>query len=168
MHRHESISSNQQMYLKVLLQLSRTHPVGRVRDISQELGLTPGTVSIGLKRLEESGLVERERYGGVMLTDPGAAVARCVTRRYEVLKSVLTEILGVDPRTADLDACGMEHSVSPMTVNRMEALLTFLRAGQSIDMRKLAALHKTIDDRCTECAAAGDCRAVEMMQCGLD
>lgn len=162
MHRQESISSNQQMYLKVLLQLSRTRPVGRVRDISQKLGVTPGTVSIGLKRLEESGLVERERYGGVMLTGPGAAVARCVTRRYEVLKSVLTEILGIEPRTADLDACGMEHSVSPMTVNRMEALLAYLRAGHSIDLRKLEALNETVDTRCTECAAAGSCRAVEM------
>lgn len=164
MHRQETISTSQQMYLKVLLHLSRTRPVGRVRDISRQLGVTPGTVSMGLKRLEESGLVRHERYGGVTLTDPGAAVARCITRRYRVLRSLLTEVLGIDPRTADLDACGMEHSVSPVTVNRMEALLAHLRAGHSIDLRTLEGLNETVDARCTECAAAAKCRAVEMTQ----
>ena len=55
----------------------------------------PGTVSTGLNRLQELGLVERERYGGAVLTAPGAAVATCVARRFETLKAVARVVLRV-------------------------------------------------------------------------
>lgn len=159
MHRTEPVTSTHQMYLKVLYRLSRHNPVGRVRDIARELGVTPGTVSNGLSRLEETGLIDRERYGGVQLTAPGEAIARCVTRRFEVLKALLTEVLGVDAGTARADACEMEHAVSPATVNRIEALIERLRSGESIDLKKLANLNRDIADRCAECAAVGVCQA---------
>jgi DtxR family Mn-dependent transcriptional regulator len=159
MHREQPVSTTHQMYLKVLYRLSFDHPVGRVRDIAKELGVTPGTVSTGLNRLQETGFVERERYGGVQLTPPGTAIARCITRRFEVLKTLLTEVFGVDGETAELDACSMEHAVSPVTVNRMESLIERLRAGDSIDLETLANLNRTVGSRCAECAAVGMCQA---------
>lgn len=161
MHRAEPVSSTNQMYLKVLLHLSRTHPIGRVRDIAKELGVTAGTVSNNLNRLHESGLIERERYGGVQLTPPGAAIARCVTRRFEILKALLMEVFGVDSETAQIDACAMEHAVSPVTVNRIDALLKHLRTGASFDLESLSNLNRNTGSRCAECAAAGVCQAAE-------
>lgn len=161
MHRAEPVSSTNQMYLKVLYRLSEAHPVGRVRDIAKELGVTAGTVSNNLKRMQELGLVEREHYGGVQLTPPGAAIARCVTRRFEVLRALLTEVFGVDAETAEADACAMEHAVSPVTVNRIEELTARLRAGESLDRKSLSSLADKVGSRCEECAAAGVCQAVE-------
>jgi DtxR family Mn-dependent transcriptional regulator len=161
MHRELPVSATHQMYLKTLYRLSQTHPIGRVRDLATELGITPGTVSTGLNRLQELGLVDRERYGGVQLTATGSAVARCVLRRYDVLKALLTEVLGVEPDEADLDACAMEHSVSPGTVNRMARFLDRLRAGETIDLESLAKQRDSIEPACAECEAAGFCRAGE-------
>lgn len=161
MHREEPVSATHQMYLKALFRLTEAHPVGRVRDLAQSLGLTPGTVSTGLNRLQELGLVERERYGGAVLTPAGAAVARCVARRFETLKALLIEVFGLDLEAAELDACTMEHAVSPKTVNRMEALLARLRSGASIDLSGLARLNRNVRSSCRECEAAGICQAAE-------
>jgi DtxR family Mn-dependent transcriptional regulator len=161
MHREEPVSATHQMYLKALYHLARTRPVGRVRDIARELGVTPGTVSTGLNRLQELGLVEREHYGGAQLTPAGAAVARCVTRRFDTLKGLLVELFGVEPETADVDACLMEHAVSPRTASRMEAVLEHLRAGGSIDVGSLPDLHDRVGSACADCVGAGYCRATE-------
>ena len=158
MHGPEPVSSTQEMYLKALYRLSREKPVARVRDIAAELGVTPGTVSLRLGKLKELGCVEQERYGGVQLTPAGEAIARCVIRRYETLKSLLVEVFGIDPETADSDACKMEHAVSPTTVNRMETLIRRLRDGDSISANDLASSYRTLRQPCAECEALGVCR----------
>jgi DtxR family Mn-dependent transcriptional regulator len=161
MHREEPVSATHQMYLKALYHLSRTRPIGRVRDLARELGVTPGTVSTGLTRLQQLGLVDRERYGGVQLTPAGSAVADCVNRRYETLKAVLIEVFGVEPENARSDACLMEHAVSPVTMNRMAAILARLRAGESIDLQSLKHHHDHSKRGCADCEAAGVCQAAE-------
>lgn len=161
MHKQEPVSTTQEMYLKVLLQLSETRPIGRVRDIAQELGVTPGTVSLRLSKLKELGLVEQERYGGVLLTPVGEAIARCVVRRYETLKMLLVEVFGIEPGIAESDACRMEHAVSPTTVNRMQSLIERLRAGESIHRDDLADWDRNVRPQCSECEALGYCQATQ-------
>jgi len=161
MHRQEPVSTTQEMYLKVLLQLSESRPIGRVRDIARELGVTPGTVSLRLTKLKELGLVDQERYGGVLLTPVGEAIARCVVRRFETLRTLLIEVFGIDPEIAEFDACQMEHAVSPTTVNRMNSLIERLRAGESISRGDLADWNRRVGLRCTDCEALGYCRATQ-------
>ena len=154
MHRKPHISPTHEMYLKVLHGLGKDHEVARVRDVAQGLGVSAGTVSSVLKKLQAMELVRHDRYGAVALTSAGSAIARCVQHRFETVKSVLIEIFGVDPETADSDACMMEHSVSPTTLNRMEAALA---ASPSHAVEP--APHDPAN-RCAECEAQGFCRAV--------
>ena len=161
MHQQAPVSTTQEMYLKVLLQLSETRPIARVRDIAQELGVTPGTVSLRLSKLKELGLVEQERYGGVLLTPVGEAIARCVVRRFETLKTLLIEVFGIDPEIAESDACRMEHAVSPTTVNRMKSMIERLRAGESISRDDLANWNRHVGPGCAECEALGYCQATQ-------
>jgi len=161
MHREKPVSTTHQMYLKTLYRLSQDHPVGRVRDLASQLDVTPGSVSTSLNKLHELGLVDRERYGGAQLTAAGAAIAHCVVRRFETLKALLIELFGVDPERAEADACLMEHAVSPSTVNRMEALLERLRAGESINLEDLRHHHRAGKTACAECEAADVCRAID-------
>ena len=159
MHEREPVSDTHQMYLKALLRLSRDRHGGRVRDLARELGITPGTVSAGLNRLDDLGLVARERYGAVSLTPAGEAIARCVVRRFETLRALLVDVLGVDEDTAERDACRMEHAVGPGTVNRMAALVGHVRSGATFDRDSLRGALADISARCSECEAAGVCQA---------
>jgi len=145
------------MYLKVLYRLEAEGLIGRVRDMATGLGVTPGTVSAVLKKLEQAGLVFHDRYGLVKLTRPGNRVAECVVRRFELLKELLVVVLGVDVETAELDACAMEHAVSPATVNRMETLLAQVHSGEIV----VDSMHRPTLRilTCSECEALGACQA---------
>ena len=159
MHRKDQLSPTHEMYLKVLYRLGRQHDVARVRDMAKGLGVNPGTVSAVLKKLEQAALVRHDRYGVVALTPSGTAVARCVLRRFETIRSLLTEVLGLDPETAEVDACMMEHAVSPATVNRMERLVGLVTAGQ-VDLAVFADNTKRSEaGRCLECETEGVCQA---------
>lgn len=161
MHREDPVSPTHQMYLKALFRLCRTHPVGRVRDLAEELGVTPGTVSTALSRLQELGLVEREHYGGALLTPCGSALAECVERRFETLKKLLTEVFGVPESDAESDACLMEHAVSPVTINRITRFLEHLEAGNSVSRGGLEHLYEEGAAACADCEAEGFCKAAE-------
>ena len=159
MHREGQLSSTHEMYLKVIFGLARNHRVARVRDMAEGLGVRPGTVSAVLKKLETAGLVQHERYGEVTLTGAGSEVAECIVRRFETIRGILIELFGVDEETAEVDACMMEHAVSPMTVNRMERLLELVRCGKLEAPRWTAPRKGLPIAQCAECEATGICQA---------
>ena len=123
MHRNRSISSTHEMYLKTLHEARGDHGVARVGDLAKRLDVSAGTVSSVLKKLEQMHLIQHERYGLVALTPDGSGIAECVLRRYDAIHALLTEVLGVDPAIAAVDACMMEHAVSPTTITRMQELV---------------------------------------------
>jgi len=155
MHRDNPISSTHEMYLKVLHEARGEHGVSRVSDLAKRLGVSPGTVSSVLKKLEAMHLVEHERYGFVSLTADGSGVATCVIRRFETVLALLVEVLGVEPDVAAVDACMMEHAVSPETVERMEdALARHRRLGT-----RPRVVRRRRPKLCEGCAPKGICRA---------
>ena len=157
MHRQKPLSETQEMYLKTLYEVGGPREIARVGDLADGLGLSPGTVSNALKRLHELHLVEHQRYGLVSLTPTGNRVAECVLRRFEVLRDVLVDVLGIDPETAAIDACMMEHAVSPKTVNRMRTLLDRVRTGKVSGLGRSLALRRR--DPCSRCEVLGSCQA---------
>ena len=100
MHRKSPLTSTQEMYLKVLYEVRGKHEIARVRDVAAGLGVSPGTVSGALKKLEQAGFVEHEKYGVVSLTSAGVAVAECTLRRHDTIRDVLIEVFDVDPEVA--------------------------------------------------------------------
>jgi DtxR family Mn-dependent transcriptional regulator len=145
------------MYLKTLYEVRGDYRVARVRDLAGGLGVSPATVSSVLKKLERLRLVDHERYGGIVLTPAGQRVAECVLRRFQTLQDVLVEVLGVDPEVARVDACMMEHAVSPQTVSRMQSLLEAVRGGRT-SLPSVPA-GTPAPATCSDCEAAAVCQA---------
>jgi DtxR family Mn-dependent transcriptional regulator len=156
MHRDNPISSTHEMYLKVLHEARGEHGISRVGDLARRLDVSPGTVSTVLKGLEKMHFVRHERYGFVVLTDEGKDVAECVIRRYDTIRALLVEVLGVSPETAEIDACMMEHAVSPTTVLRMQEALERHRNPRALtpSMKRRRRGHL-----CAGCKSRGVCRA---------
>jgi DtxR family Mn-dependent transcriptional regulator len=157
------------MYLKVLYNLHEQHQVARVRDMAEGLGVSPGTVSAVLKKLKRAGLVNHDRYGVVEMTKAGRHVAECVLRRYRTLRALLTEVLGLEESVAEMDACMMEHAVSPQAVNRLEAFLTWFRS-QSIDLNGTLLRTELGPEyrRCQRCEIRGQCEAAAAARASTD
>ncbi len=118
-----TISSAMQDYLEVILELSEKVESVRVTDIASRLNIAKASVTQAVSGLKGMGLVAQERYGLVQLTRTGREEAIKVRNRHRTLRKFLVEILGVDYRIAEKDACLMEHVVSPQT---MEKLIQFL------------------------------------------
>jgi DtxR family Mn-dependent transcriptional regulator len=95
----------------------------RITDIAARLKVSKPSVLTALKVLEEQGLLEHKRYRGVSLTRQGMARAAEIRGRHHLLAAFLQEIVGVDPDTAERDACRMEHVLSEKTLKRMKELI---------------------------------------------
>ena len=120
------LSAAMQNYLEEILNLSNQLRTVRVTDIAERLNLSKASVSQALSQLREQGLIIQDRYGPVELTERGRYYGQVVKRRHEVLRSFLTEVLGLDHGIAERDACQMEHAVSSETIER---LVDFLIKG---------------------------------------
>ena len=87
-------------------------------DVAEQLGVSKASVSKALSTLKDAGMVEQMRYGRVTLTEQGKAYAQRVWRTHRALRTFLHDNLGVDPDTADEEACLIEHYLSEDTVDR--------------------------------------------------
>lgn len=129
----ESLSESLEDYLETILLLIRDRAVARSRDIASRLNVNRSSVTGALQALAERKLVNYEPYGYVTLTTAGEDIAEKVLRRHEVLKDFLVKVLSVDAKTADENACRMEHAVSKHVVDRLVEFAEFVeicpRAG---------------------------------------
>jgi DtxR family Mn-dependent transcriptional regulator len=106
-------------YLEAIMLLDREQGGATVTSISRFLEVKKPSVTAALSRLADSGLVEHQRYGAVVLTAEGRRSASDVYHRHTTLLHFLTDVLGVDEHTAEEDACKLEHSLSAASMDRL-------------------------------------------------
>jgi DtxR family Mn-dependent transcriptional regulator len=110
-------------YLKGVYELGGESAPVQTSAIAELLEVSPASVSGMLKRLAEAGLLEHERYQGVVLTDEGRRTAVRVVRRHRVLESYLVTMLGYDWDSVHEEAERLEHAVSDRLIERMAQAL---------------------------------------------
>ena len=110
-------------YLETILMLYETRGEVRSVDIAAEMGVTKPSVSVAMKKLRESGLIEMDRDNLITLTAEGMSIAQKVFNRHRVITRFLMQI-GVNEEDAKNDACKIEHDISPAT---FEAILAQLK-----------------------------------------
>jgi Mn-dependent transcriptional regulator len=113
------ISPSLEDYLEVILDLHEENDAVRVTDLAERLGVAKSSVNQAVAKLVDLKLLNHERYGPLKLTDLGKAKARKVRERHQILKQFFTETLGVDVKTAEQDACNIEHYISPVTIDNL-------------------------------------------------
>jgi len=113
------LSSVLEDYLEVMLDLDEKENVIRVTDVADKLNIAKSTVTITINKLKNLGMVNQESYGPIELTHAGKEYAVEVRNRHRVLRKFLIEVLGVDFKTAEKDACLIEHVLSPVTMKKI-------------------------------------------------
>lgn len=119
-------SASTEDYLEAIAVLAQEGEPVTVTEISKVLGVKKPSVTYALSKLSEAGLVAHQRYGDVEFTPEGARIAEDVYRRHRTLRSFLVNLLNVDPKVAEKDACRMEHSLSSTSLERLEKFLEFV------------------------------------------
>ena len=121
-------------YLERILELINTKGYARVVDIATSLGISQASVTNMVQRLDGEGLLQYEKYRGLVLTTAGETLARNIARRHQLLTDFL-KLLGVDDRVIDHDVEGMEHHISPPTLRAIEALTAQLKRRPALVAR---------------------------------
>ena len=83
------------------------------------MGFSKPSVSIALKKLKESGLIEISVNNNVSLTKEGLEIAEKVYERHKTISYLLTSI-GVPEDIALEDACKIEHDLSEITFEKIK------------------------------------------------
>lgn len=109
-------------YLEAILVLQKS---GRVRsiDVARHLGVTKPSVSHAVSLLRDGGFLTMDGDYTLRLTDLGQETAERIYERHCFFRDHLIAA-GVDPVTADEDACRIEHAISEESFARLrESLL---------------------------------------------
>jgi DtxR family Mn-dependent transcriptional regulator len=114
-------------YVKAIYQLSavaddRAAATGK---LAESLGVSPGTVTSMLKTLSESGLAEYTPYEGARLTEAGRTLALRVLRRHRLIELFLVRTLNLTWDEVHEEAENMEHAVSDLLIDRIDAYLDY-------------------------------------------
>ena len=112
-------SENTEDYLEIIADLLNTKGEARIVDIASKLDIAQATANKTIQRLQNQGFVKKEPYRSIFLTLKGLEVASVSKKRHIIVLTFLKN-LGLDARTAEADAEGIEHHVSDKTLKKME------------------------------------------------
>jgi DtxR family Mn-dependent transcriptional regulator len=91
--------------------------------LAERIGVTAPTASATLQRMQRDGLVVADDHKDIHLTDKGREAAESIKRRHFLAERLLVDILGLDWAAAHEEAHRIEHAVSPLVEERINALL---------------------------------------------
>ena len=109
-------------YLKTILAVQKRFGEVRSIDVAKELNVSKPSVSNAVKKLRAEGLLDMNENRSLVLTSAGYEYAISVFERHVVIEKVLTEVLGIDEKTAHTDSCRLEHLVSRETFIKIKEL----------------------------------------------
>lgn len=112
-----------EMYLETIYILESNHGHAHVVDIAERLGITKPSVTKAMNRLKNEGLINKEAYGHINLTDKGIAVAKSIYYKHCLVTSFLEKSLKLSSNEASINACRMEHIITDEMLEAIEAYM---------------------------------------------
>lgn len=114
------ISTLAENYLKVIWSANEwTDQPVTPGALASKLGLAPSSVSEGIRKLADAGLVSHEKYGAVTLTPAGLAEALRIVRKHRLIETFLVDYLGYNWDEVHDEAEVLEHAVSDTFIERL-------------------------------------------------
>ena len=126
MKRKQQATASGEDYLEAILILQRQKGLVRPVDIARHMEFSKPSITHAITTLLRGGFVEKDKEGFIRLTDIGREVAEQTYEKHCFFTHLLTEA-GVDPKTAEQDACRMEHVISENSFRHLK---------QSMDQKK--------------------------------
>ena len=106
-------------YLETILILHREMGMVRSVDVSRHMAVSKPSVCHAVAVLQEGGFLAVDGDHFLHLTEQGRIIAEKIYERHRFFTDRLIEA-GVDPRTAEADACRIEHVISEETFRRLK------------------------------------------------
>ena len=112
------LTLKQQSYVESIGELQRRHGHAHVTELANVLEVSKPSVVQMLGRLTDIGMIKRDS-AEVTLTRAGQTVVGELGDIQALLEEFLVDELGMGPSAARIDACRLEHVVSPALVQKL-------------------------------------------------
>ena len=119
-------------YLEIVYELVQHKGYATLVDVAEYLNVRPPSVTTMMRRLDQSGLLNYEKYRGIRLTEKGMDIAKIIHDRHSVLSEFL-KMIGVNEKIANEDAESMEHHLHTQTMQRLTELMRILKVANNND-----------------------------------
>ena len=106
-------------YLETILVLQKKLGMVRSVDVARHLEVTKPSVCHAVATLRDGGFLMMDEDHFLHLTDVGREVAEKIYERHRFFTEQLITA-GVDPKTAEADACRIEHIISDESFDRLK------------------------------------------------
>jgi DtxR family Mn-dependent transcriptional regulator len=110
-------------YLEAIYYIAGEGDVVRPSRLAYWLSVSAPTVSNALVRLKRDGWIEIGSDRSVTLTESGTATATSLVRRHRILERWLTDVLGFDWASADIEADRISSAISDAVVDQIDTTM---------------------------------------------
>jgi Mn-dependent DtxR family transcriptional regulator len=106
-------------YLEAILMLQKKLGMVRSVDVARHMDVSKPSVCHAVATLRDDGFLTMDEDYSLHLTDVGREVAEKIYERHCFFTEQLIAA-GVDPKTAEADACRIEHLISDESFQRLK------------------------------------------------
>jgi DtxR family Mn-dependent transcriptional regulator len=110
-------------YLEAIYYIAAEGEIVRPSRLAYWLSVSAPTVSDALARMKRDGWIEIGSDRSVKLTENGLGTATGLVRRHRILERWLTDVLGFDWATADIEADRNSSAISDAVVDQIDATM---------------------------------------------
>ena len=106
-------------YLEAILVLQKKKGMVRSADVARHMDVSKPSVCHAVATLKKGGFLLMDEDHFLHLTDLGREVAEDTYEKHRFFTEMLTNV-GVDPITAERDACRIEHVISESSFQHLK------------------------------------------------
>ena len=111
MEKKQHTTASGEDYLEAILVLQKKRGMVRSVDVARHMEVSKPSVCHAVATLRDGGFLMMDEDHFLHLTDVGRKVAERIYERHRFFTEQLIAA-GVDPKTAEADACRIEHTIS--------------------------------------------------------
>ena len=121
----ESLTEMKEDYIRTIYVLrDRNKQDPKVTEIAKYLKQKKSTVSEALKTLHDQGLVYKERYKPIILTERGLKLALKLTWKHRLIELFLYNVLDFSLEDLHQEAHKLEHATSDILADKLHEFIT--------------------------------------------
>lgn len=128
------LTASMEDYIEMIFRLSLGNGFTRVSELAQSLNIQPSSATRMVQRLAELGYVKYEKYGFLMLSEPGRLKGAALLHRHAALEKFMRAV-GLRDSEVLAETEKIEHMLSADAAACFESLAAFLAENPDVAER---------------------------------
>lgn len=116
------LTESMQDYLEAIFVILSDKPVCRVTDIKNHLNVSKPSVVQALNTLKSKGMILKEKYGYVTLTEEGMRKGEEILGKHNAIYKFLVAFFDMKKKEAQKLACELEHHFDCKTIAKIRRM----------------------------------------------